>query len=248
MQRNSEKRTRQEYTEPQYMMYMHERGHQNMTYTQNQADTIEQAGHTRRTFIKGAAATGLMAIVAGSASPSADAASFAKANLQDLTDADILNFALLLEHLEAEFYKGAVDSGVLTDYSVGIITTLRDNEVVHVEFLTKALLAAGMAEEDLSSADMINTDAFDYSSEAAILEVSEVLEETGVGAYTGAAALLDSKDFLAAAGSIEQIEARHHGAIRFLNDKNPSPDAENALGIVLTIPEVQERAKPFLNS
>lgn len=241
-------RPTQERTEPQDMMYMDERGHQNMTFTQNQADTIEQAGHTRRTFIKGAAATGLMAIAFGSSSRAADAATFAKANLQDLTDADILNFALLLEHLEAEFYKGAVDSGVLTDYSVGIITELRDNEITHVEFLTKALMDAGMAEEDLSSAEDINTDAFDYSSEAAILEVSEVLEETGVGAYTGAAALLDSKDFLAAAGSIEQVEARHHGAIRWLNDKNPSPDRENALGIVLTIPEVQERAKPFLNS
>ncbi len=219
-----------------------------MTFTQNRADTMEQAGHSRRTFIKGAAATGLMAIAMGSTNHRAEAASFAKANLQDLTDADILNFALLLEHLEAEFYKGAVDSGVLTDYSVGILTRVRDDEIAHVEFLTTALKAAGMAEEDLSSVDAINTDAFDYSSEAVILEVAEALEETGVGAYTGAAALLDSKDFLAAAGSIEQIEARHHGALRWLNDKNPSPDRENALGIVLTIPEVQERAKPFLNS
>jgi len=227
---------------------MHERGNQDMTFTQNRADTMEQAGHSRRTFIKGAAATGLMAIAMSSTNHSAKAASFAKANLQDLTDADILNFALLLEHLEAEFYKGAVDSGVLSDYSLGILTRVRDDEIAHVEFLTTALKAAGMAEGDLSSVDAINTDAFDYSSEAAILEVAEALEETGVGAYTGAAALLDSKDFLAAAGSIEQVEARHHGALRWLNDKNPSPDRENALGIVLTIPEVQERAKPFLNS
>ncbi|MDP9350611.1 MAG: ferritin-like domain-containing protein [Chloroflexota bacterium] len=211
-----------------------------MAYTEN---TVRES-HTRRTFLKGAAATGLMTIIASGTSRSTEAAAFAKANLQDLSDADILNFALTLEHLEAEFYKQVVSSGVLTDYSLPILTEVRDHEIAHVEFLTKALSDAGA--EPVQAQESYNFEAAgDLSTEAGVLAVSEVLEETGVGAYTGAAALLDNKDFLAAAGSIEQVEARHQGAIRWLNDKNP---AGSVLGPVFTVAEVQEKVAPILGS
>jgi rubrerythrin len=204
--------------------------------------TTEDSAGSRRHFLKGAAAAGLLAIVtSGASSPAASAATFAKANLQDLSDADILNFALSLEHLEAEFYKMAVDSGNLDGDALEILTKVRDHEIAHVDFLTKALTDAGA--EPVEAQDSYNFG--DMSSEAAILKTAEVLEETGVGAYTGAAALIDNKDYLAAAASIEQVEARHHGAIRYLNDKNPAADP---LGIVLTVPQVQERVAPILGS
>ncbi len=163
-------------------------------------------------------------------------------------DADILNFALLLEHIEAEFYKMAIDSGELSGDVLTILTQVRDHEVAHVEFLDGALRSAGYDEDKLSMAGMVNTDAFDVSSEAAILELANTFEPVGVGAYTAAAPLLKNKDFLAAAGSIEQLEARHQGAVRWLVDKNPSPDYENALGPTLPPAEVVEAVTPFLNS
>ena len=214
-----------------------------MEHTDIQA--VVTAPKSRRAFLTGsAAAAGLLAIAAtGGSTRSAQAASLSRSlGLHEASDADILNFALTLEHLEAEFYKQVVDSGVLTSYSLGVITTLRDHEIAHVDFLTQALTDAGA--NPVEKLDSYNFDALgDLSTEAGVLTASEALEETGVGAYTGAAQYLDNKDYLDAAGSIEQVEARHHGAIRWLNDKNPAPDV---LGIVLTEAEVLDRIAPIV--
>ena len=45
---------------------------------------------------------------------------------------------------------------------------------------------------------------------------SRALENTGVGAYLGAAPIVFSRDYLAAAGSIMDIEARHAGFLDVL--------------------------------
>ena len=66
--------------------------------------------------------------------------------------------------------------------------------------------------------------AFPATSQASFLKLASVLENTGVGAYNGAAPMLQSKDVLAAAGSIVQIEARHAAAINVLVGKSPTPN------------------------
>ncbi len=215
-----------------------------MEQTESRKAPVVHVPRSRRTFLKGsAAATGLLAIMAAGGNP-AHAAGFAKANLQDLSDADILNFALTLEHLEARFYKDVVASGVITNYSMSVLTAVRDHEIAHVDFLTKALSAAGA--DPVEEQEEYNFAALgDLSTEAGVLKVAEALEMTGVGAYTGAAALLDNKDFLAAAGSIEQVEARHHGAIRFLNNRNP---AQEAFGVSYSVAKVTEMVAPVLGS
>ena len=47
-------------------------------------------------------------------------------------DAAILNFALLLEYLESEFYVEAVNSGALTGDLLEFATVVRDHELAHV--------------------------------------------------------------------------------------------------------------------
>lgn len=206
-------------------------------------DRVTQVLHTsasRRQFLKGAgAAAGLLAVVAAGASPIAGGRAFASASLQGLTDLDILNFALTLEHLEATFYKEAVSSGKLTSYSRPILTAVRDHEIAHVDALTKAIRAAGGKPAEAQGRYNFG----DMGSERAILKTAEVLEGVGVGAYTGAAPLLTNKDYLAVAGSIEQVEARHHGALRWLNDENP---AQEAFGASFTVPEVKQKVAPIL--
>lgn len=83
------------------------------------------------------------------------------------------------------------------------------------------------------------------------LTVSRALENTGVGAYLGAVPAIFSKDYLAAAGSIAQIEARHAG---FFNSLTSRPMTENVFGAEqsferpLTIAEVVSQAGPFIAS
>ena len=50
----------------------------------------------------------------------------------------------------------------------------------------------------------------------AFAKTSQALENTGVGAYLGAAPIIFNKGYLAAAGSILTIEARHAGYLNVL--------------------------------
>jgi len=59
----------------------------------------------------------------------------------------------------------------------------------------------------------------ELASQAALL-----LENTGVGAYNGAAPSVQNKEVLASAGSIVQVEARHAAAINLLIGRSPTPN------------------------
>jgi hypothetical protein len=64
--------------------------------------------------------------------------------------------------------------------------------------------------------------------EKSFLKLAQTLEDTGVSAYNGAGPSITSKEVLAAAGSIVQIEARHAAVIRQLRGNVPAPDAFDA--------------------
>lgn len=228
------------------------KGKPNMAFTENQVEDSVSNMHTRRQFMKGATMAGAAALIAAGSTRTA----FAKVSTDHIpltNDAEILNFALLLEHIEAEFYKMAVDSGNLDEASLAILTDVRDHEVAHVEALHAAVMAEvekGNIEEDaVFTVDAVNTDAFDVSSQAAILELANAFEPVGTAAYTVAAPFIQEVAYLAVAGSIQQLEARHMGAVRWLVDLNPSPEGgEFALGPVMTINEVEEAIAGFVNS
>jgi rubrerythrin len=214
-----------------------------MEHNTNGIIPVTSAVHSRRNVLKGASAA-LAAIALTSASPFAAGRAFAASTLdaEDLTDLDILNFALTLEHLEAEFYKEVVGGGQLSGQALTILTDIRDHEIAHVEALTDVISKLGGT--PVQAQDSYNFG--DLSSQEAILETSQALEETGVGAYTGAAALIDDKTtLLPAAASIEQVEARHAAAVRFLRGQ---PVAPEAYGPVLTVAEVTEIVAPILGS
>ena len=84
-----------------------------------------------------------------------------------------------------------------------------------------------------------------FASEKSFLELAQTFEDTGVSAYNGAAPMIRSKDVLAAAGGIVQVEARHAAAIRLLRDENPAPDAFDK---TLSTDEVLKAVKPFVKS
>jgi len=175
-------------------------------------DTAEATGLDRGAFLKKSALAG-GGLVAGGAffshlGPAEAAISRRKSRTNDKR---ILNFALTLEFLEAEFYRLA-----LANRAFGANPQLqRFTEVVaaheaqHVKFLKKAL-----------GRSAISKPRFDFGAAvtdpAMFARTSQVLEDTGVSAYLGQAANIFQGPILTAAGTILTVEARHAAWIRFI--------------------------------
>ncbi len=130
-------------------------------------------------------------------------------------DLEIANYALTLEHLENAFYKQVTGSGRLSGKALTYLQVVGRHEQEHVDFLTTFIRQAGgtpvAAARGYDFAKL-----GDLSSQAGILKVAEMLEQTGVLAYDGVAFEIKDKQILAAAGSIVAVEARHTAAIRTL--------------------------------
>jgi Ferritin-like domain len=133
-------------------------------------------------------------------------------------DIDILNFALTLEYLETDFYKTKGKTVGLTGEAKALASLFGDEEAEHVTALTQAITAAG------GKPVKKPTFAFPVTNQASFLKLAYVLENTGVGAYNGAGPSLKNKAYLAAAGSIVQIEARHAASIALLTGGKITPN------------------------
>ena len=131
-------------------------------------------------------------------------------------DVGILNFALLLEELEAAFYAAVISSGKITNSQESeYMQFLGSQEAAHVTFLRTVLAnQVSFATQDLSfnSASLNNL----LSSRASILNTAVALEDVGVHAYNGAGPSMTNPTFLLAAGSIVSVEARHAAGVRAL--------------------------------
>lgn len=155
--------------------------------------------------------------VSVAAMPFALGSFFNKAYAQAPSDVKgILNFALTLEYLEAEFYTKAVASAGLIPAGPALtaITTIRDHENQHVAFL-KTAIGAGAVAEPTFDFTAGGTFANVFSNYDTFLAVAQVFEDTGVRAYKGqAGGLISNKDVLTAALNIHSVEARHAAHLR----------------------------------
>ena len=208
------------------------------TMTQPELAAIEVKGMTREAFImRGAIAAG--GVYGLSTVGPFVGQAMAQGGGGDL---DILNFALTLEFLEGAFYTMAVKSTKgLTGDAKEVATTLRDNELEHVDALTATIKDLGGTPVKAPGVDF--GDAF--ASQDSFLELAQTFEDLGVGAYNGAGPMIESVDVLAAAGSIVQVEARHAGVIRLLRGEKISPSAFDK---GLEMQEVLDAAKPFIKA
>lgn len=134
-------------------------------------------------------------------------------------DIDILNFALTLEYLEAKFYDEAKRRVRANGELMSLIDLLAKDEQQHVEALAASIKKLG------GKPVMEPKFNFPYSNTGGFLKLAQTLEDTGVSAYNGAAPMIKSKEVLAAAGGIVQVEARHAAAIRLQNGTDPAPVA-----------------------
>ncbi len=134
-------------------------------------------------------------------------------------DVDVLNFALTLEYLESSFYEEAKRRAGASGELRSLVDLIARDEDEHVKALTATIRKLGgrpVAEPKFE---------FPYGDTAGFLKLAQTFEDTGVSAYNGAAPQIKSKEVLAAAGSIVQVEARHAAAIRLQNGDEPAPVA-----------------------
>lgn len=151
-----------------------------------------------------------------------------------LTDFDVVQFALFLEHLEKAFYRDGLAAFTAADFQSGLrvfrngsgdmpgtleksgtlfvngskiradIQRVAEHEEAHAEDLSGLLVSLG-------ATPVVECEAynFDFTSVETFMRTAQLLENTGVAAYVGAASCIDNADYLRVAASIATVEARH---------------------------------------
>ena len=172
-------------------------------------------------------------------------------DMDDVTDVDVLNFALALEHLEAAYYNEFLDeyseSDIERSDAIGRkfadpqlrfatfqeIRSVRDHEEAHVEALAQTITDLGGTPVEPAEYE------FPYSNLEEFVKFSARVEAVGTSAYAGAAPLISNPDLIPPALSIHSVEARHTSYFKALLPASSMPNAfdmarnmDQVLGIV----------------
>ncbi len=168
-------------------------------------------------------------------------------------DIDIVNYALTLEYLEAEFYAEAAASGMIKDKkTLALAKKFGETEQTHVDTLLATVkdLGGTPAEKPKTAFGKVIEGGPEM-----ILMTAATVENLGAAAYLGAAGLIESKDILAAALSIHSVEARHAAALNELVGRGfkgggalEGSVPDGAFAKPMTMEQVLEQVKPFLAS
>jgi rubrerythrin len=205
----------------------------------------QQRLSSRRTFLSGSAKLlggGALALGLGAAPAFAkgndddeDKKKGDKGNKGGVSDVDILNYALVLERLEYEFYRrhlqrfsenkiegAAIFDGFGNKVRSNIyenLVRIRNHEKTHVQTLIKVIKSLG--------GKLVGESEYDFGvkSVADFVATAQVLEDTGVMAYDGAIAYIHRAGLQTASATIATVEARHASYLRLLNGEVPFPEA-----------------------
>ncbi len=197
---------------------------------QQQADRLSRRSFLARTGMA-AGAVG----VAGLAGCSSSSSTAPAASTTTPAPADILNFALNLEYLEATFYltlatgsglqsadmgssPGAVTGGLgKVNFTLpgvqDLVNQLAADEQAHVQFLRATLTSLGATPVSMPA---INLGALGpVTNDAQFLALARALETTGTSAYEGGIQYLVSQPAaLTYAAQVHDTEGQHEGALR----------------------------------
>lgn len=126
-----------------------------------------------------------------------------------VTDTDILQYALTLEHLEDNFYHTFLNKFSQADFKKAgypdwvrsRIAQVAEHEAQHVALLSGALGAAATQPCTYNFDSVTDVNSF--------LATATLIENVGVSAYLGAASSITEPAYVTVAGSILTTEARH---------------------------------------
>ena len=179
------------------------------------------------------------AAVAGGAVAAGPFAARALADIQD--DLSMLEYLLSLEYVQSGLYRDGLKQINLSEGVARLARELRDEEVEHVDAIRATIEEAGGKPPDRVPLDFGSA----LDSEASFLRLANIVEDTTVSAYNGAAPRLESREFLAIFASIAQIEGRHAALVRLERDKPPAPlafdKASNRQDVRTAIREYEQR-------
>jgi len=223
---------------------------------------IQDDPATRKRFLKmvgGAGATGALGLLIAACggddskrgATTTGAATTMAAKGSATSDVAIVNYALTLEYVEADFYDQAVRSGQIKDRTVAdLAKRIGEAEQAHVDALTATVQKLGgtpARKPATKFGDVIG------GGPAKILQTAAVVENLGAAAYLAQAPRIESKEILAAALSIHSVEARHAAALNELTGRrfrgNGPLDGslpDGAFANPMTMDQVLSQVQPFL--
>ncbi|MGI8988952.1 MAG: ferritin-like domain-containing protein [Bryobacteraceae bacterium] len=170
-------------------------------------------------------------------------------------DIAILNYALTLEHLEANFYTQGLKTFTSVDFAnaqfmmglggqiggdvFGFLSLIRDHEQQHERKLTSVIKSLG------GTPVPVCTYNFGYKTADDFIAIAMALENTGVMAYDGALGQIMTPALRTAGATIATVEARHAAYLNQLNGASPFP---NAFDTPMTMAQILAIAGPFITS
>ena len=167
------------------------------------------------------------------------------------SDLEILNYALTLEFLEAEFYDKVIASGLVKDKMVAdLAKKFGESEQEHVDALTATIKKLGGKPVKAPKTKFEET--LDKGLEE-VLNTAATVENLGAAAYLGQAGAIKNKEVLAAALAIHSVEARHAAALNrlvgrgFMGEGDLSGSIPNgAFAKPMDMAAVNKAVQPFL--
>jgi rubrerythrin len=128
----------------------------------------------------------------------------------DLGDVAILQFAFVLEQIEADFYGRVVAAFAQSNFTTteqALLTDIRNHEAIHRGFL-EATLGAG-ATFKVTPAYR----GFAFTDRTGVLAFAKQIEDLGIAMYNGVAQYVVSPATLTLLAKVAAVEGRHASAL-----------------------------------